>query len=85
MVLTSNWKVPVRVAPGGATMTVPASPPVTPALEMSISPDPLVSWAIGGPCELTEPLPSDSDTCAFETLTSIVPFGSVTVTFPLNV
>ena len=66
-------------------MTVPASPPVTPALEMSISPDPLVSWATGGPRELTEPFPSDSETCALETFTSMVPLGSVTAIFPLNV
>jgi len=83
--LTSSWKVPVRVAPGGAIVTVPARPPVTPALEMSISPVPFMSWAIGGPRELTEPFPSDRDTCAIVTLTSIVPLGSVTAMLPLRV
>ena len=45
--------------PGSVKATEPLTAAATPALVMSISPEPLVSWANGGPREFTEPFPSD--------------------------
>src|SRR5262249_2118934 len=64
VVLSSSSKVPPRLTPGRDRATVPLSPPLTPELEMSSEPAPLVSCRNGGPRELTLPLPSDSDSCA---------------------
>ena len=85
VVFTWRLNVPVSDTLGSVKATDPLTEAATPALEMSISPEPPDSCANGGPRELTEPFPSESDTCAFETFTSIVPLGSVTVTSPLSV